>query len=123
MRTRRDNETKILAEKEKAIKSLLDSDTVVPPGTEVEAIETFDKQIQNNRNNRDHQRSSDRHRNQNSSPCFQRSRGSPRGRGRNTFFDTPERRRRTSWDRKSSLDRRERRISPDRQFRRRNDER
>lgn len=41
MRTQRDSDSKILAEKKKAIKSLLDSDNVVPPGTEMEAIETI----------------------------------------------------------------------------------
>ncbi|KAI4497896.1 hypothetical protein M0802_007012 [Mischocyttarus mexicanus] len=45
MRTKRDNESKLLAEKEKAIKHLLDSDNVVPPGTESEAIQSItDKQ-------------------------------------------------------------------------------
>ncbi|KAL2716791.1 serine/arginine repetitive matrix protein 2 [Vespula squamosa] len=45
MRTKRDNENKLLAEKEKAIKHLLDSDNVVPPGTECEAIQCItDKQ-------------------------------------------------------------------------------
>ncbi|XP_031844928.1 uncharacterized protein LOC116432351 isoform X2 [Nomia melanderi] len=41
IRTKRDNESKLLAEKEKAIKHLLDSDNVVPPGTEVEAIQSI----------------------------------------------------------------------------------
>ncbi|XP_046625803.1 serine/arginine repetitive matrix protein 1-like isoform X2 [Neodiprion virginianus] len=41
MRTQRDCESKIQAEKNKAIKTLLDSDNVVPPGTELEAIETI----------------------------------------------------------------------------------
>ncbi|CAB0037815.1 unnamed protein product [Trichogramma brassicae] len=39
IKTKKDSESKILAEKEKAIKNLLDSDDVVPPGTEGEAIE------------------------------------------------------------------------------------
>lgn len=41
MRTKRDTESKLLAEKEKAIKHLLDSDNVVPPGTESEAIQSI----------------------------------------------------------------------------------
>ncbi|XP_076175979.1 uncharacterized protein LOC143151081 [Ptiloglossa arizonensis] len=41
IRTKRDNESKLLAEKEKAIKHLLDSDNVVPPGTEAEAIQSI----------------------------------------------------------------------------------
>ncbi|XP_076757835.1 uncharacterized protein LOC143427509 isoform X3 [Xylocopa sonorina] len=41
IRTKRDNESKLLAEKEKAIKHLLDSDNVVPPGTETEAIQSI----------------------------------------------------------------------------------
>lgn len=41
IRTKRDNESKLLAEKEKAIKYLLDSDNVVPPGTETEAIQSI----------------------------------------------------------------------------------
>ncbi|XP_076236293.1 uncharacterized protein LOC143180447 isoform X1 [Calliopsis andreniformis] len=41
IRAKRDNESKLLAEKEKAIKHLLDSDNVVPPGTETEAIQSI----------------------------------------------------------------------------------
>lgn len=41
MRTKKDSDSKILAEKEKAIKTLLDSDNVVPPGTEGEAIQNI----------------------------------------------------------------------------------
>ncbi|XP_043800834.1 uncharacterized protein LOC122719243 [Apis laboriosa] len=41
IRTKRDIESKLLAEKEKAIKHLLDSDNVVPPGTETEAIQSI----------------------------------------------------------------------------------
>lgn len=39
LRAKRDSSNKALAEKEKAIKTLLDSDNVVPPGTEGEAIQ------------------------------------------------------------------------------------
>lgn len=47
MRTDRDNASKSLAEKERAIKTLLESDDVVPPGTESEAIQNIvDKQNQ-----------------------------------------------------------------------------
>ncbi|XP_018377881.1 PREDICTED: uncharacterized protein LOC108770440, partial [Trachymyrmex cornetzi] len=47
MRTKRDTENKLLAEKEKAIKHLLDSDNVVPPGTETEAIQSIAEEQQN----------------------------------------------------------------------------
>ncbi|XP_012255981.2 serine/arginine repetitive matrix protein 1-like [Athalia rosae] len=49
IRTLRDSEIKILAEKKKAIKSLLDSDNVVPPGTEMEAIETIVEKQESNK--------------------------------------------------------------------------
>ncbi|XP_015182171.1 PREDICTED: serine/arginine repetitive matrix protein 2-like [Polistes dominula] len=66
MRTKRDNESKLLAEKEKAIKNLLDSDNVVPPGTESEAIQSItDKQNEErvqmrNRKSRERRRSQER---------------------------------------------------------------
>lgn len=41
LRTKRDSDNKILAEKEKAIKNLLDSGNIVPPGTEVEVIQSY----------------------------------------------------------------------------------
>uniref|UniRef100_A0A0C9Q4C2 Srrm2_1 protein n=2 Tax=Fopius arisanus TaxID=64838 RepID=A0A0C9Q4C2_9HYME len=112
MRTKRDTDSKILAEKEKAIKHLLDSDTVVPPGTEVEAIETERLMDRGTKRSRERRRTPDKSRN---SPPRRRSRsrnrGSPpvhRERSPNRWR-SPERRRRPSWERKSPIDRRERR--------------
>lgn len=56
MRTKRDTESKLLAEKEKAIKHLLDSDNVVPPGTETEAIQSIAEQQNRERAQREAQR-------------------------------------------------------------------
>ncbi|XP_015587802.1 serine/arginine repetitive matrix protein 1 isoform X2 [Cephus cinctus] len=67
MRTKKDSESKILAEKEKAIKHLLDSENVVPPGTEAEAIQNIaDKQNLERTNprvarNKERRRSTERH--------------------------------------------------------------
>ncbi|XP_015109783.1 serine/arginine repetitive matrix protein 1 isoform X2 [Diachasma alloeum] len=126
MRTKRDTDSKMLAEKEKAIKHLLDSDTIVPPGTEVEAIETerlLDRGIKRSRERR---RTLERHRN---SPVKRRSRSrirlSPSHRDRSPLVPSPdtrrrsldrrrssERRKRPSWERRSPIDRRDRRGSP-----------
>ncbi|XP_014478204.1 PREDICTED: bromodomain-containing protein 4-like isoform X2 [Dinoponera quadriceps] len=67
IRTKRDTESKLLAEKEKAIKHLLDSDNVVPPGTEVEAIQSIaerqnlERAQQRERRSRERRRSVDRY--------------------------------------------------------------
>jgi len=60
LRTKRDSESKLLAEKEKAIKHLLDSDNVVPPGTETEAIQSIAEQQNRERAQREAQRNKDR---------------------------------------------------------------
>ncbi|XP_063977024.1 serine/arginine repetitive matrix protein 1-like isoform X2 [Diachasmimorpha longicaudata] len=126
MRTKRDTDSKILAEKEKAIKHLLDSDTVVPPGTEVEAIETERLIDRGSKRNRESRRTPERHRN---SPIRRRSHSrnwySPAHRDRTPLLRSPdtrkrsldrrrssERRRRPSWERRTSIDRRDRRGSP-----------
>ncbi|XP_043284555.1 uncharacterized protein [Venturia canescens] len=114
MRTKKDTARKILAEKEKAIKNLLESDNVVPPGTEVEAIQDIsDKHIsertttRSNRKSRDRRRSPDRRMN---TPPRRRSndrtRLSPNRRmddERRPLRVTPERRK--SWERRASRDR------------------
>ncbi|XP_012521910.1 serine/arginine repetitive matrix protein 1 isoform X2 [Monomorium pharaonis] len=61
MRAKRDTENKLLAEKEKAIKHLLDSDNVVPPGTETEAIQSIAEEQNRERAQRE-ARSKDRRR-------------------------------------------------------------
>ncbi|XP_008543212.1 uncharacterized protein LOC103568233 [Microplitis demolitor] len=132
IRTKRVNESKILAEKEKAIKHLLDSGTVVPPGTEVEIIEN-EKQMDRERDrdhdreqrshrSRDRRRSLDRHR---ISPTRRRShdriRLSPVRRSRSPISinrRSSDRHRKPSWERHGSLERRERRTSVDRSRRR-----
>ncbi|KAK0162929.1 hypothetical protein PV327_006656 [Microctonus hyperodae] len=129
MRTKRDADSKILAEKEKAIKHLLDSDTVVPPGTESEAIET-DKRIDDPiRRSRERRRSLERHK---ISPNRRRSgdriRLSSSRRTRSPHLISPERRRsserykKIGWERKASIERRERKCSAER-HRRRQEER
>lgn len=119
MRTKRDNESKLLAEKEKAIKHLLDSDNVVPPGTESEAIQSItDKQNEERvqmrtRKSRERRRSQERIK---LSPVrrksYDRFRTSPHRRilspirRRSPFRMSPERRRsspRVNCDRRSPL--------------------
>ncbi|XP_043502839.1 uncharacterized protein LOC122524588 isoform X2 [Polistes fuscatus] len=119
MRTKRDNESKLLAEKEKAIKHLLDSDNVVPPGTESEAIQSItDKQNEERvqmrtRKSRERRRSQERIK---LSPVrrksYDRFRASPHRRilspirRRSPFRMSPERRRsspRVNCDRRSPL--------------------
>lgn len=132
IRTKRDTESKILAEKEKAIKHLLDSDTVVPPGTEVEAIETekqnLDREERFHRS-RERRRSLDRPR---ISPVRSRRSGERINKispgvqqSRSPFVVSPERRRsserqhrKPNWDRRTSIERRERRASAERHRRR-----
>lgn len=125
MRTKRDNESKLLAEKEKAIKHLLDSDNVVPPGTESEAIQSItDKQNEErvqmrSRRSRERRRSPERAK---LSPVrrksYDRFRASPHRRilspvrRRSPFRMSPEKRRsspRINCDRRSPLV-----LSPDR---------
>ncbi|KAG7199425.1 hypothetical protein KM043_014053 [Ampulex compressa] len=99
IRTKRDNESKLLAEKEKAIKHLLDSDNVVPPGTEVEAIQSIaerqnlERAQMRIRRSRERRRSLERHK---GSPLRRRSpdriRLSPTRR-RSPLMISPERRR------------------------------
>ncbi|KAL6267456.1 hypothetical protein P5V15_000532 [Pogonomyrmex californicus] len=71
IRTKRDTESKLLAEKEKAIKHLLDSDNVVPPGTEVEAIQSIAEEQNRERAQREAQRKE--HRRSKSSERYGRS--------------------------------------------------
>lgn len=101
MRTKRDTESKLLAEKEKAIKHLLDSDNVVPPGTETEAIQSIaEKQsrerAQREARNRDHRKSKSLERYGRQSPSRRRTpdrfRPSP-PRRRSPFVASPDRRR------------------------------
>ncbi|XP_011690922.1 PREDICTED: serine/arginine repetitive matrix protein 2-like isoform X2 [Wasmannia auropunctata] len=66
MRTKRDTENKLLAEKEKAIKHLLDSDNVVPPGTETEAIQSIAEEQNRERAQREAQRSREHRRSKSS---------------------------------------------------------
>ncbi|XP_071632884.1 uncharacterized protein [Temnothorax longispinosus] len=98
MRTKRDTENKLLAEKEKAIKYLLDSDNVVPPGTETEAIQSIAEEQNRERAQREAQRSREHRR----SKSLQRyGKSSPRRR-------TPDRSRLSPHRRKSPF------VSPDR---------
>lgn len=114
MRTKRDTESKLLAEKEKAIKHLLDSDNVVPPGTETEAIQSITEEQNRERAQREAQRSREHRRSKSfdrysrSSPVRRRTpdrlRSSPHRR-RSPFVASPERRRspfRTSAERHRS---------------------
>lgn len=119
MRTKRDNESKLLAEKEKAIKHLLDSDNVVPPGTETEAIQCITEKQNEERAQMRTRRSRDRRRSPERpklSPVRRRSydrfRGSPHRRllspirRRSPFRMSPEKRRsspRMNCDRRSPL--------------------
>ncbi|XP_018369502.1 PREDICTED: protein SON-like isoform X1 [Trachymyrmex cornetzi] len=80
MRTKRDTENKLLAEKEKAIKYLLDSDNVVPPGTETEAIQSIAEEQQNReraqreaQRSREHRRSKSLERYERASPSRRRT--------------------------------------------------
>lgn len=66
MRTKRDTESKLLAEKEKAIKHLLDSDNVVPPGTETEAIQSIAEEQNRERAQREAQRNKEHRRSKSS---------------------------------------------------------
>lgn len=113
MRTKRDTESKLLAEKEKAIKHLLDSDNVVPPGTEAEAIQSITEEQNRERaqreaqRNREHRRSKSFERYDRSSPVRRRTpdrlRSSPHR--RRSPYVTPEHRRspfRTSAERHRS---------------------
>ncbi|EZA49396.1 hypothetical protein DMN91_009446 [Ooceraea biroi] len=106
MRTKRDTESKLLAEKEKAIKHLLDSDNVVPPGTESEAIQNIKEEQNRERAQREGQgrgrehhrrRSADRYGGRQSPPRRRspdRLRPSPPvHRRRSPFPLSPERRR------------------------------
>ncbi|XP_050463382.1 serine/arginine repetitive matrix protein 1-like [Cataglyphis hispanica] len=114
IRTKRDTENKLLAEKEKAIKHLLDSDNVVPPGTEAEAIQSLTEEQNRERAQREAQRSREHRRSKSfdhysrPSPVRRRSpdrlRSSPHRR-RSPFVASPERRRspyRTSAERHRS---------------------
>ncbi|XP_072753833.1 uncharacterized protein [Anoplolepis gracilipes] len=102
MRTKRDTESKLLAEKEKAIKHLLDSDNVVPPGTEAEAIQSITEEQNRERAQREAQRSREHRRSKSfdrysrPSPIRRRTpdrlRSSPHRR-RSPFVLSPERRR------------------------------
>lgn len=98
MRTKRDTESKLLAEKEKAIKHLLDSDNVVPPGTEAEAIQSIAEEQNRERAQREAQRSRE-HRKSKSLERYGRL-SSPRRR-------TPDRPRLSPYRRKSPF------VSPD----------
>ncbi|XP_034182750.2 uncharacterized protein LOC117605474 [Osmia lignaria lignaria] len=91
IRTKRDNESKLLAAKEKAIKHLLDSDNVVPPGTEVEAIQSITEK-QNLEQAQMHIRRS-----------RERRRSVERQRGNSSRHRTPDRIRLNSPRRKSPL--------------------
>ncbi|XP_034938484.1 serine/arginine repetitive matrix protein 2-like isoform X2 [Chelonus insularis] len=126
IRTKKINDSKMLAETQKAIKNLLDSDKVVPPGTEVDIIEN-EKQMdrdQRMRRSRERHRSWDRFR---SSPGRRRSserimRISPHHRIRSPFNSLERRRsidrhRKLSWERRASIERRERRSSMERRRR------
>ncbi|KAK2588354.1 hypothetical protein KPH14_004369 [Odynerus spinipes] len=119
MRTKRDNESKLLAEKEKAIKHLLDSDNVVPPGTETEAIQSITEKQNEERAQMRTRRSRERRRSPERpklSPVRKRSydrfRASPHRRvlspirRRSPFRMSPEKRRsspRLNCDRRSPL--------------------
>lgn len=96
MRTKRDTENKLLAEKEKAIKYLLDSDNVVPPGTETEAILSIAEEQNKERAQREAQRNKE-HRKSKSLERY----GRPARR-------TPDRSRLSPYRRKSPF------VSPDR---------
>lgn len=108
LRAKKENDNKILAEKEKAIKNLLDSDNVVPPGTEGEAIQNIVKNLeqQDLRRELNRKRSKDRPR----SPIRRRSpykryspRRSPEKRKRRKSGSiSPDRRKGPSLDGKSS---------------------
>ncbi|XP_058809727.1 uncharacterized protein LOC131674929 [Phymastichus coffea] len=115
LRAKKDSDSKILAEKEKAIKTLLDSDNVMPPGTETEAIQNIvekNQQEQEIRNQEDRSRVS--RDNKKRSPVHSRLgpkklskspiRLSPLRRERRSPF-SPGRRRR-SIDRDNSVERR-----------------
>lgn len=99
MRTKRDTESKLLAEKEKAIKHLLDSDNVVPPGTETEAIQSIAEEQNRERAQREAQRNREHRRNSKSLERYGRL-SSPRRR-------TPDRSRLSPYRKKSPF------ISPD----------
>ncbi|KAL0117918.1 hypothetical protein PUN28_008951 [Cardiocondyla obscurior] len=127
IRTKRDTESKLLAEKEKAIKYLLDSDKVVPPGTETEAIQSIAEE-QRERAQREAQRIRERRRSKSVeryrrvSPVRRRSpdrlRQSPHRRKsplsperrRSPRYSSPARRKNSP----RSYDRRSPNISPDR---------
>jgi len=103
IRTKRNTESKLLAEKEKAIKHLLDSDNVVPPGTESEAIQSITEEQNRERAQREAQRGREYHNRRStdrysgrSSPPRRRSTDRPRlspHRRRSPFLLSPERRR------------------------------
>ncbi|XP_067210872.1 serine/arginine repetitive matrix protein 1 isoform X2 [Linepithema humile] len=100
IRTKRDTESKLLAEKEKAIKHLLDSDNVVPPGTETEAIQSIKEEQNRERAQREAQRSKEHRRS-----IDRYNRPSPRRR-------TPDRSRLSPHRRRSPFISPERRKSP-----------
>ncbi|XP_018395710.1 PREDICTED: protein SON-like isoform X2 [Cyphomyrmex costatus] len=100
MRTKRDTESKLLAEKEKAIKYLLDSDNVVPPGTETEAIQSIAEEQNRERAQREAQRNRD-HRRSKSSERYERSSLSRRKTPDRARL-SPHRRKSTSPDRRRS---------------------
>ncbi|XP_043466616.1 serine/arginine repetitive matrix protein 1-like isoform X2 [Leptopilina heterotoma] len=108
IRAKKDSESKLLAEKERAIKHILDSDEVVPPGTEEDAIESIvEKQTQETILRR---KSLERFK---ISPT-RRRRVSPYRVRRSPYLLSPERRRISQHRRSPLILSPERRRSPDR---------